>query len=1185
MRTKATIFLFLLLLVSYGYAQNTGKLPDKEKSHVFYATGNLVTAQSHKESKVLSAIAKEMGKDANSTLLLLGNNANSKLFLEKGGANKIGYLDLLKPFSDRVVFIPGHRDWSNGLDALKSQEKYLRDIFDDKNVFQPKNGCPLKKIKINEDIDLLVIDSQWALSNWDTVPNINDGCDIKTKVDFYVEIEHEVVKSQGKTVLVAVYHPLNSYGKYGAALSLGLNSQNINNKYYKEFSDRLLTIAQQNKNLVFVSGHEQNMQFILDKNVPIIISGAAGTIKNAKNGRKSVCSFNENGFSKIVEYTDGSMWMAFYGVSDNFTVPLFSAEIVGPHEVKTVPDFNEKNTPQTVSRSIFQPEELKRSGFYRMLWGEHFRDDYTTPIKMETALLDTLYGGLSVVRKGGGHQTNSLRLEDKNGSQYVMRSTRKSALRFIQYFIFKTQYLGPDVENTFMVKLLQDYWTTENPYGALTVGDLADAINVYHANTKLYYIPKQKALGIYNDDYGDKSYLIEERVADGHEDVASFGNAKQIISTADMLDELRKKEHGAVNKSRYIRSRLFDNVLGDWDRHADQWRWGVKKNSSGEEIYQPIPRDRDQVYSDFDGAILGLVRILNPMLRFMQHYDETYNSVRWFNDAGDDIDLAVLVDHNREDWLKEAKYIKENLTDEAIEKAFSKFPKEIDQSKVERTKKALRGRVENLDKLAVELYEYIRSTVLITGSDKKDHFVITRKPGGITNVSISKGKNGDKYWNVDYDRSETKELWIYGLDGEDTFEVNGDGNHMIKVKIIGGRNNDTYRINTKNKVRIFDQRSQPNTFETSANKVLTDDYDLNTYHYMKNRRDLPTALPIITSNPDLGLLIGAVYNYTKNSLRRNPFTANHNLSVAYITETSGVVASYQGEFANLFNKVNLGIDLGYSSPNYTINFFGFGNETTNMDDDMGFDFNRVRLQTLRFSPSLIFRGYQGSKVKLSVSYENIEAQRTPGRFIETANVNPNVFQAQNFYGAEFSYGYENFDNAKLPKGGIGFNLTAGYKANFEEDRSFGYIIPELRFTTKLDNRGILVYATKFKAQFNLSDEFEFYQAATLGDGNGRGGGLRGFRHERFSGKKSYYQNSDLRLSLGRIKNSIFPISFGAYGAFDYGRVWVEDDNSGKWHNTPGAGLYFNLAGFTTANVGYFDSDDGGRLNILLSLAF
>ncbi|MBL4662203.1 MAG: hypothetical protein JKY22_01250 [Flavobacteriaceae bacterium] len=582
--------------------------------------------------------------------------------------------------------------------------------------------------------------------------------------------------------------------------------------------------------------------------------------------------------------------------------------------------------------------------------------------------------------------------------------------------------------------------------------------------------------------------------------------------------------------------------------------------------------------------MLGALTTLSPPMRFMQRYDETYGSVKWFNDAGDDVDLTVLINHTQDDWLREAKFIKENLTEDVIDKVFQKFPKEIDQHKIAKIKKALLGRIDGVEENAINLYHYLRKNVIITGTDKDDHFVITRKPNGITNVSIYRikhGEKGEKYWDVDYDKSVTNEIWIYGLDDKDIFEVVGVGNKYIKLKIIGGLNNDTYRINNKRGVRVFDQKSKKNTFETPVSKVLSDNYDLSTYYFKKNRRDVSQLMPIIGSNPDIGLKIGGNFTYTKNGLRRNPFTAKHNIQAAYFTSTSGINVQYSGEFANIFEKVNLGIKAGFSSPDFTSNFFGYGNETLNFDDVLDFDYNRVRIERMNFSPSLIFRGFYGSLMELALSYENIEVENTTDRFISIVNANPAVFEGQDFFGVQASYEYKSFDNEAQPKSGIGFKITTGYKSNFDEDRGFAYVIPELRLTTKIDRNGRLVFATKFKAHFNLSDEFEFHQAATLGDGNG----LRGFRQERFSGKTSFYQNSDLRYSIGRIRNSIIPISFGIYGGLDYGRVWIDNDNSDKWHITPGGGLFFNISGFTTVNAAYFTSDDGGRLNIGLSLAF
>jgi hypothetical protein len=50
-----------------------------------------------------------------------------------------------------------------------------------------------------------------------------------------------------------------------------------------------------------------------------------------------------------------------------------------------------------------------------------------------------------------------------------------------------------------------------------------------------------------------------------------------------------------VDENEYIKARLFDMLIGDWDRHYDQWRWAEYKKKAIV-IYKPIPRDRDRFF-------------------------------------------------------------------------------------------------------------------------------------------------------------------------------------------------------------------------------------------------------------------------------------------------------------------------------------------------------------------------------------------------------------------------------------------------------------------------------------------------------------------------------------------------------------------------------------------------------------
>ena len=141
--------------------------------------------------------------------------------------------------------------------------------------------------------------------------------------------------------------------------------------------------------------------------------------------------------------------------------------------------------------------------------------------------------------------------------------------------------------------------------------------------------------------------------------------------------------------------------------------------------------------------------------------------------------------------------------------------------------------------------------------------------------------------------------------------------------------------------------------------------------------------------------------------------------------------------------------------------------------------------------------------------------------------------------------------------------------------------PQIAIDHKLNKSGTLVFATKIGGKALIGDDFEFYHGANLGGNHS----LRGFRKERFIGKYSAFQNIDVRLLLGEVKTSFVPLKYGITGGFDYGRVWLEDDNSNKWHNSAGGTLWVSGLEAFTANLGYYASTEGGRVVFTLGFDF
>ena len=70
-----------------------------------------------------------------------------------------------------------------------------------------------------------------------------------------------------------------------------------------------------------------------------------------------------------------------------------------------------------------------------------------------------------------------------------------------------------------------------------------------------------------------------------------------------------------------------------------------------------------------------------------------------------------------------------------------------------------------------------------------------------------------------------------------------------------------------------------------------------------------------------------------------------------------------------------------------------------------------------------------------------------------------------------------------------------------------------------------------------------------------------------------------------MKTSVIPLRFGISGGFDYGRVWEEDDTSNKWHTSAGASLWVTGIDALAANIGYYNSSDGGRIVFVLGFSF
>lgn len=1243
MKKNNIVLTLIAILVIYGCASFDPKYKDeevqkgmvypsqKELEHRFFLLGDAGYSQVGGTSLGILAFKSMLDsiQSKNSTTIFLGDNIYPAGMppegdpLRKQSEYRIdAQLDALESYEGNVIFIPGNHDWyDEGINGLNEQRDYIEDRLEKNNVWAPNTGCGFEVRELSKELTLIIIDTQWFLENWDNNPTINDNCsEIKTREALLLKFDSELKKNENKNVVVAMHHPLLTNGIHGGNYHFnkhlypsqnkiplpvlgslatlirttgGVSIQDAQNKRYKNMIDRFSTAAGGYDNVMFVSGHEHNLQYNVEGNIHQIVSGSGSKESYASLRTNGVFAFPGQGFAIYDIFKDGSTWVKYFRSIDNQPVLMFQQEIFeAKKKFDFVPLISKKiNTPY-VKASIHEHEKEEEERVYKSIFGNQYRDLYGKKIKAPVAYLDTLHGGMEVIRADGGHQTKYLRLKDKQGREYNLRALKKNALKLVQSAAFQDQQVSEDFENSLAKKAVQNFYTAAHPYAFMVVPDLSEAIDVYHTNPEILYVPKQTALKEYNENYGDELYMLVERPAESWMDSDRFGRPnKDIESTSGLFERLRRDEEYHLDEATYIRARVFDMLIGDWDRHQDQWRWSEFEDKEGNKTFKPIPRDRDQVFSNFDGAFFATLRGLTGLGNQFNTYGENISDIAWFNSSVVGLDRALLQNLGKEEWLKQATYIQEHITDEVIETAFSKLPEEIQtEETTEKLKKELKGRRGNIVDIAERYYNYFAKLAIVTATDKDDFIDITRLEDGSTNVSIYRNIKGNRKYVVSYKtylKEETNNIWIYGLDDDDVFNVVGESNYYIPIKIIGGQNNDIFKIENGKGVTVYDHKSKPNTLDEIGNAKLrlTDKYSVNVYNKDKRIYSSTTIQPGLAYNPDDEFQIGVKAVLTNNRFKRNPFSSQHEVELGYYTGYNGFKVNYDAQFANVLGDFNFAVGAHFTSNNYATNFFGFGNETTNFaEDDFSYDYNQVEINRIGVEAGLKQATPFGSYFEYMLSFETVKLGDVENRYVSNmyTTEGDEFFERKYFAGAHATYKYESYDDEINPTRGMDFELTVGGKLNTTEiNHSYAYIQPHLEFYNSISRNKKWVINSHVDSQINIGNGYEFYQAAQLGGETG----LRGYRNERFSGQRSFSTGADLRYSFGQFRTRFLPLQIGLFAGGDLGRVWLAGDGSDKWHNDYGGGIFINSSQSIRGKLNMFNGEDGWRFSFGFGFTF
>jgi hypothetical protein len=773
---------------------------------------------------------------------------------------------------------------------------------------------------------------------------------------------------------------------------------------------------------------------------------------------------------------------------------------------------------------------------HRLFLGKEYRSLWTTPVSVPVLDLRTVAGGLRPVSKGGGKQTKSLLLVAPDGRQFFFRAVDKDA----------SALLPPELHETVAGSVVRDQTSSALPTAPPVVDRLLTAAGIPHAEERLVVLPRDPALGEFQNEFGGLMGFLQERVGGAEGPPSRWGGATEIIGTDTLLARVARSPDDRVDAHAFLAARLFDVLIGDWDRHRDQWVW-IRHGDGRPRRWIAVPRDRDQAFAKYDGFLFHFARQTAPQLT---NFGPGYSYMPGATWNGRDLDRRFLVELDRPVWDSVANALKSRLTDSVIANAVRALPPEHYQIWGARLAAALRSRRDRLPEAAKKFYRVLAQQVDVHATGQADNASLTRLPKGELELTLTgSGSGAQPYLARRFHPNSTEEVRLFLHGGDDRVVVRGEGGG-VRTRILGGEGRDHLVDSVRGGgQKFYDDPAGPSRTEGFGAKV-------DRRPYTSPQRD-PTAVPPRdwgqrwalnpwgSFGPDMGALLGLNAVHTSYGFRKHPFATRHRLHAGFATGPKTYRVDYRGEFRRensgtypeLFLRAS-GIDV--------INFHGFGNEIAAPNDR---EFYRVTQDAFGVEPAMVFSLGTRSTLRVGPILKYVSTDNRPGRFLATLG---NLYGTDKFgeIGGGLSLRFDSRNRINAATKGVLFELGGKlYPPVWDVDSTFGEV--HGLATTYLSARVPLdpTLALRIGGR-KLWGAYPYFEAAFIGDGST----VRLGRVNRYAGDAAAYGSAELRLSLGRLM-VVLPADVGVFGLADAGRVFLEGETSDEWHTAFGGGVW------------------------------
>lgn len=321
------------------------------------------------QDPVMTLLAKWMDRQQQAgAIILLGDNIyptglppETHWRFPAAEQKLVTQVELFRQHAGRVIYLSGNHDWNkarpNGYSYMLRQQHYVQRFLNKKNCYLPLDGCPGPvALSLAPGLRLIVINTQWWVQRGTRPIGKAYGCGVETIEEFFDKLRALLDAHQEEQIIIAAHHPLYSNAIHGGKFTLKHHLfpltaahkrfyvplpvagslypayrklfgayEDMSHPRYRRLRKRLLRILRHYRNIIYVAGHDHNLQYFPMRGNHFVVSGSGSKTAFVRKGGRADFTHEHLGFFVVDYYENKQVWLR---VLEPVTTPGEETEVV-----------------------------------------------------------------------------------------------------------------------------------------------------------------------------------------------------------------------------------------------------------------------------------------------------------------------------------------------------------------------------------------------------------------------------------------------------------------------------------------------------------------------------------------------------------------------------------------------------------------------------------------------------------------------------------------------------------------------------------------------------------------------------------------------------------------------------------------------------------------------------------------